>query len=62
MRTFWSARVRPSSGYGSPTQVGQCTIELGKALSFDGVRKTVEEIGVQLSAAWDRVKPSQGAL
>lgn len=32
---------------------------MGEALSFDGVRKTVEEIGSQLSDAWDRVKPNE---
>lgn len=41
---------------------GPDTIGLGKALSFDGVRKTVEEIGAQLSAAWDRVKPHEAVV
>jgi hypothetical protein len=35
---------------------------LGAALSFEGVRMTVEEIGAQLSAAWDRVKPSEAVV
>jgi hypothetical protein len=38
---------------------GPSTIGLGDALSFDGVRKTVEEIGSQLSGAWARVKPDE---
>lgn len=50
---FW-VRVVDAAGPG--------TIGLGKALSFDGVRKTVEEIGAQLSAAWDRVKPSEAVV
>jgi hypothetical protein len=37
---------------------GPSTIGLSEALSFDGVRKTVEEIGSQLSVAWDRVRSS----
>ncbi|MGH3869417.1 MAG: CU044_2847 family protein [Pseudonocardiaceae bacterium] len=41
---------------------GPSTIGLGKAFSFDGVRETVEEIGAQLSAAWDRVKPSEAVV
>jgi hypothetical protein len=41
---------------------GPSTIGLGDALSFDGVRKTVEEIGSQLSATWDRVKPSEAVV
>jgi hypothetical protein len=41
---------------------GPSTIGLGKPLSFDGVRKTVEEIGTQLSTAWDRVKPSEAVV
>jgi Trypsin-co-occurring domain 1 len=50
---FW-VRVADAGGPG--------TIGLGKALSFEGVRKTVEEIGVQLSAAWDRVKPHEAVV
>jgi hypothetical protein len=50
---FW-VRVDDAGG---PSPVG-----LGDALSFDGVRKTVEEIGAQLSAAWDRVKPSEAVV
>lgn len=42
---------------GGPSPVG-----LGDVLSFDGVRKTVEEIGSQLSAACDRVKPSEAVV
>lgn len=41
---------------------GPSTIGLGKAMSFEGVRKTVEEIGSQLSAAWDRVKPNEAVV
>jgi len=39
---------------GRPSPIG-----LDDALSFEGVRKTVEEVGSQLSAAWDRVEPSE---
>jgi hypothetical protein len=49
---------------GGPSPIG-----LGDALSFEGVRKTVEEIGLQLSAAWDQlsaawdqVKPSEAVV
>lgn len=41
---------------------GPSTIGLRDVLSFEGVRKTVEEIGAQLSAAWDRVKPSEAVV
>lgn len=41
---------------------GPSTIGLSKALSFDGVRQTIEEIGGQLSTAWDRVKPSEAVV
>lgn len=50
---FW-VRVDDAGG---PSPIG-----LGDALSFEGVRKTVEEIGSQLSTAWDRVKPSEAVV
>lgn len=50
---FW-VRVDDTGG---PSPIG-----LGDVLSFDGVRKTVEEIGSQLSVAWDRVKPSEAVV
>lgn len=50
---FW-VRVADAGG---PSPIG-----LGEALSFDGVRETVEEIGSQLSAAWDRVKPNEAVV
>ncbi|MGH3844849.1 MAG: CU044_2847 family protein [Pseudonocardiaceae bacterium] len=50
---FW-VRVDEAGG---PSPIG-----LGDALSFEGVRKTVEEIGSQLSAAWERVKPGEAVV
>lgn len=50
---FW-VRVVDAGG---PSPIG-----LGEALSFEGVRNTVEEIGSQLSAAWDRVKPREAVV
>ncbi len=41
---------------------GPSTVGIGDAFSFDGVRRTVEEIGVHLSAAWERVKPSEAVV
>lgn len=50
---FW-VRVEDAGG---PSPVG-----LSDVLSFEGVRKTVEEIGAQLTTAWDRVKPSEAVV
>ncbi len=50
---FW-VRVADAGG---PSPIG-----LGEALSFEGFRETVEEIGSQLSAAWDRVKPNEAVV
>jgi hypothetical protein len=41
---------------------GPSTIGIGDAFTFDGVRQTVEEIGAQLSAAWERVKPTEAVV
>ncbi|MGQ0773152.1 MAG: CU044_2847 family protein [Pseudonocardiales bacterium] len=50
---FW-VRVADAGG---PSPIG-----LGDVFSFEGVRKTVEEVGSQLSAAWDRVNPSEAVV
>lgn len=34
----------------------------GAALSFDGVRATVEGIATELAQVWDRVKPSEASV
>ncbi|NLG22238.1 MAG: hypothetical protein GX555_12510 [Actinomycetales bacterium] len=34
----------------------------GAALSFDGVRATIEGIATELAQTWDRVKPSEASV
>lgn len=41
---------------------GPQTVGIADALSFDGVRGTVEAIGDQLAAAWDRVRPDEATV
>jgi hypothetical protein len=41
---------------------GPAPATLDEALSFDGVRATVEGIAAELSAAWERVKPSEASV
>lgn len=41
---------------------GPQTVGIADALSFDGVRATVEAIGDQLAAAWDRVRPDEATV
>ena len=42
---------------GGPRNVG-----VADALSFDGVRDTVEAVAGQLAQVWDRVEPSQASV
>lgn len=41
---------------------GPRTVGVADALSFDGVRDTVEAIAGQLGQVWDRVKPSEASV
>lgn len=41
---------------------GPRTIGPADALSFDGVRDTVEAIGAELAQVWDRVKPAEARV
>ncbi len=41
---------------------GPQTVSADHALSFDGVRDTIEAVAGQLSAAWDQVKPSEATV
>ncbi|MFF3863639.1 CU044_2847 family protein [Streptomyces sp. NPDC002209] len=41
---------------------GPQTVSADQVLSFDGVRATIEALAGQLSAAWDRVKPSEATV
>jgi Trypsin-co-occurring domain 1 len=41
---------------------GVQTVGLDEALSFDGVRETVTVIAEQLTAAWEKVKPSEATV
>ncbi len=43
-------------------QQGVGTVSLDDALSFDGVRDTVEVIAAQMAGIWDRVKPSEASV
>ncbi|MDQ1295877.1 MAG: hypothetical protein QG608_3764 [Actinomycetota bacterium] len=42
---------------GGPTTIGD-----SGALSFDGVRDTVEGIATELSQVWDKVRPSEASV
>jgi hypothetical protein len=41
---------------------GPRTVGVADALSFDGVRDTVEAIASQLAQVWDRVKPCEASV
>ena len=41
---------------------GPQTVGLEEAVSFDGVRDTVEAIGSHLVEAWKKVKPSEASV
>jgi hypothetical protein len=41
---------------------GPQPVELGDALSFDGVRNTVEAIASQLAGVWKKVRPSEAEV
>jgi hypothetical protein len=41
---------------------GPQTVDLDDALSFDGVRDTVETISGELAAVWERVKPREASV
>ena len=44
------------------TAGGPATIKDNGALSFDGVRGTIENIAAELSQTWQRVKPSEASV
>ena len=41
---------------------GPATIGSDRALSFEGVRATVEGIATELSQAWEKVRPSEASV
>lgn len=41
---------------------GPQTVSWEQALSFDGVRDTIEAVAGQLAAVWDRVKPAEATV
>jgi hypothetical protein len=41
---------------------GPQTVALDRALSFDGVRDTVEAVATELGRVWDKVKPSEASV
>jgi Trypsin-co-occurring domain 1 len=41
---------------------GPTTISAEYAQEFDGVRKTVEALALELTKAWDQVKPSEASV
>lgn len=41
---------------------GPRTVELDKAMSFDGVRDTIEAVATQLTEVWQRVQPSEASV
>jgi len=41
---------------------GPAAIRSDGALSFDGVRETVEGIAIELSRAWEKVRPSEASV
>jgi hypothetical protein len=41
---------------------GPQTVGLDRALSFDGVRDTIEAVSAQLSQVWDRVTPAAASV
>jgi hypothetical protein len=41
---------------------GPRPVDLGDALSFDGVRDTVEAIASQLATVWEKVRPSEAGV
>lgn len=45
-----------------PEVQGVQTVGLDDVLSFDGVRDTIQVIGEQLTAAWEKVKPSEASV
>lgn len=38
------------------------TVGVEESLSFDGVRETIEAIGSQIAAAWDKVLPNEAVV
>ncbi|WFE41205.1 CU044_2847 family protein [Micromonospora sp. WMMD998] len=41
---------------------GPQTVTLDRALSFDGVRETVEAVAGELAQVWEQVKPSEATV
>lgn len=41
---------------------GPHTVGLDEALSFDGVRDTIEVVAAQLAGVWDRVHPNEASI
>ncbi len=41
---------------------GPAAIRSDGVLSFDGVRETVEGIAIELSRAWEKVRPSEASV
>ncbi|WP_140158045.1 CU044_2847 family protein [Micromonospora sp. NBS 11-29] len=41
---------------------GPQTVTLDRAMSFDGVRDTVEAVAAELGQVWERVKPSEASV
>ena len=41
---------------------GPQTVGANRALSFEGVRDTVEAVAAQLAHAWDRAKPAEATV
>jgi hypothetical protein len=41
---------------------GPQTVGVERAMSFDGVRDTVEAVAAQLGQVWDRVKPAEASV